>query len=51
MVKDLFINIIVISMVTMLVLPGSPATDVIKTVSDFMVGAIKDVTGNQAERN
>lgn len=47
-IQDAVVSIIVIAMVTMLILPGSPATDVLKTVGDFMAGAIKDVTGRTA---
>jgi len=46
MVKDIVISIIVIAMVTMLILPGSPATTVLETLGGYMSGAIKDVTGN-----
>lgn len=48
MVKDLMVSIIVVAMVTMLVLPDSPASGVLKTVGDFGSGAIKDVIGRNA---
>lgn len=43
--QDIVVSIIVIAMVTMLILPGSPATEAIKAFGGGMAGAIKNVVG------
>lgn len=48
MISDVIVSIIIVSMVTMLVLPNSPATGVIKTAGEFLSAAVQDVTGRNA---
>ena len=44
-VQDMIVSVIVVAMVTMVVLPDSPASGAIKTLGEHLSGAIKDVVG------